>query len=141
MEAGVHLFSQMARTEITPRDNPFRGGFCLLLLLIACIIIEPTACSGRHIDPIIKELYMTHSTTEPRMTSAGVSFTVRVDSVNRDCFISNEALAKLCQLKGGDNDLMETFRAFEATINGVARRLVAANVRGTPLQLGPDSFH
>jgi hypothetical protein len=92
------------------------------------------------LKPILKENYMAHSTKEPHMCSAGINFTVRVDSVNRDCFISNEALSKLCHLKGGDSDLMETFLAFEATINGVARRLVAANVPGTPLQLGPNSF-
>jgi hypothetical protein len=81
------------------------------------------------------------ATTEPSMTSTGIAFTVRVDSIDRECVISREALAKLCTLKGLDTDPMGTFRAFEATINGVARRLVAANVPGTPLQLGPNSFH
>jgi hypothetical protein len=84
---------------------------------------------------------MTHTTAEPQLTEAGVTFTVRVDYVNRDCIISNEALAKLSRLRSGNPDPMETFRAFEATINGVARRMVAANVRGTPLKLGADSFH
>lgn len=84
---------------------------------------------------------MTQSTSEPRLTDHGVAFTVRVDSVNRECVISTESLMKLSALKSGAEDPMETFRAFEATINGVARRMVAANVKGTPLQLGPESFH
>lgn len=84
---------------------------------------------------------MTHGAmTEPKMTDKGIAFTVRVDSENRDCFISNEALSKLCKLRGGEADYLQTFRAFEATINGVARRLVTARVPGTPLQLGPNFF-
>jgi hypothetical protein len=88
-----------------------------------------------------KERNMTQPTAQPKMTENGITFTVRVDSVNRDCVISTEALAKLSQLRQGVSDPMETFQAFEATINGVARRMVTANVPGTPLQLGPQSFH
>lgn len=84
---------------------------------------------------------MTHPIAEPQLTDTGIAFTVRVDSTNRNCVISKEALAKLSQLRAGISDPMETYRAFEATINGVARRMVAANVPGTPLALGPDSFH
>jgi Protein of unknown function (DUF1488) len=82
---------------------------------------------------------MTHPVTEARMTSEGIGFTVRVDFVDRECFISNEALAKL----SGQmiNDPMETFRAMEATITGVARRLVHARVGGAPLVLGPNTFN
>lgn len=83
---------------------------------------------------------MTQSATEPISTNAGIAFTVRVDSVKHDCIISNEALAKLCKLKDGKLDPMETFQAFEATINGVARRLVAAGVPSAPLMVGPQSF-
>ena len=83
---------------------------------------------------------MAHTTAEPTLTSEGITFTVRVDSVNRDCIISNEALAKLGKFKEGESDPMNTFRAFEATINGVARRMVAANVPGTPMLVGPHSF-
>lgn len=84
---------------------------------------------------------MTPPTAQPQMTDDGVAFTVRVDSVNRNCLISKEALAKLSELRSGNSNPMEMFRAFEATINGVARRMVAANVQGTPLKLGPGSFH
>jgi hypothetical protein len=75
------------------------------------------------------------------MTENGIAFTVRVDWVDRDCVISNDALLKLSELKPGIADPMETFRAFEATIKGVARRMVAANVQGSPMRLGPNSFH
>ena len=83
---------------------------------------------------------MTNTTGQAQMTENGIAFTVRVDSVNRDCVISLDALSKLSQLRAGITDPMETYRAFEATINGVARRMVTANVPGTPLQLGPQSF-
>jgi hypothetical protein len=88
-----------------------------------------------------KELQMTQTTEQPRLTERGIVFTVRVDSVNRECEISKESLTKLSALRSGSEEPMETFRAFEATINGVARRMVAANVQGTPLQLKPESFH
>jgi hypothetical protein len=84
---------------------------------------------------------MTDYIAQPRLTKNGVAFTVRVDSVNRECLVSREALDKLSRLRTGISDPMETFRAFEATINGVARRMVTARVPGTPLLLGPDSFH
>lgn len=74
------------------------------------------------------------------LTENGVAFTVSVDFVKRDCIISRDALAKLSHLQAGMVDLMETFRAFEAKINGVARRMVVANVKGSPLQIGPLSF-
>lgn len=83
---------------------------------------------------------MNHPAPEPRITDAGIAFTVLVDSVKRACVISNEALAKLSKLKDGDIDPMTVYRAFEANINGVARRLVAANVQGTPLLVGPQFF-
>jgi len=87
-----------------------------------------------------QEHHMPLSPTEPRLTTDGVVFTVSVDFVKRECMISAEALSKLSRFQNGVADPMETFRAFEATINGVARRMVAANVKGTPMRLGPDSF-
>jgi len=77
------------------------------------------------------------------MTSEGVAFTVRVDSLDRECLITAEALHELSRLKATDvspANMMEVFHAFEATINGVARRLVFARVPGTPLRLGPKTF-
>lgn len=84
---------------------------------------------------------MGHTTERLRITKKGIAFTVRVDSVDRECFISVAALDKLSKFKSGPSEPMKTFLAYEATITGVARRLVTAGVPGTPLQLGPDSFH
>jgi hypothetical protein len=84
---------------------------------------------------------MEHLTTQPHLIDNGIAFTVRVDSIDRECVISNDALAKLSEMQSGTHDPMQTFHAFEAKINGVARRLVTANVPGNPLQLGPNSFH
>lgn len=84
---------------------------------------------------------MTQPAEQPQVTDKGVAFTVRVDFVKRECLISLDALSKLSAMQSGASTPLDTFRAFEATINGVARRLVAANVQGTPLQLGPNSFH
>jgi hypothetical protein len=82
---------------------------------------------------------MTQPSTDVTMTASGIGFTVRVDCVNRECFISNEALVKLSEhMTLGP---METFCAMEGNIRGVARRLVQSGVKGTPLQLGPNTFN
>lgn len=83
---------------------------------------------------------MSPATMQPRAIKSGIKFTVSVEFVSRKCLISNEALSKLAQHRTGPLDAMATFRAYEATIQGVARRLVAANVPGDPLRLGPESF-
>lgn len=86
---------------------------------------------------------MTHFTPQPLLTHEGVLFTVRVDSLDRKCLITEEALDKLSELRNvdvGDADTMDIFRAFENMINGVARRLVTARVPGTPLRMTPNTF-
>jgi hypothetical protein len=86
---------------------------------------------------------MDHITPQPVLTDAGVIFTVRVDSLDRECLVSKDALEKLSTLKSETavgNETMDIFHAFEATINGIARRLVAARVPGTPLVMTPNSF-
>jgi hypothetical protein len=90
-----------------------------------------------------KEHIMSHYTPQPLLTHDGVVFTVRVDSVDRECLVTKEALDKLSALKNidvADSDKMDIFHAFEDTINGVARRLVAARVPGTPLMMRPSTF-
>ena len=85
---------------------------------------------------------MTLSIAKPVLRTDGVAFTVMTnDFIKRDCLITREALVKLTNLPGTTIDPMEIFRAFEAKINGVARRMVTANVAGNPLQLRPESFH
>jgi hypothetical protein len=82
---------------------------------------------------------MIHPSPDVTMTALGIGFTVRVDCVNRECFVSNEALVKLSEhmILGP----METFCALEGNIRGVARRLVQSGVTGTPLQLRPNTFN
>lgn len=76
----------------------------------------------------------------PRLTEDGISFTVSVDYVNHDCLVSKEALAKISRLSGTETDFMDVFKAFEARINGVARRMVTAGVKGTPMLLSDRHF-
>jgi hypothetical protein len=78
--------------------------------------------------------------SQPHLVHDGVAFTVYVDYVKRDCLISSEALAQLSELGAGEADPMQTYCAYEANINGVARRLVAAGVAGTPVELGVRNF-
>lgn len=81
--------------------------------------------------------------SQPFLTGEGVAFTVRVDSLDRACFITKDALQELSRLTAKDSpqaSMMDVFLAFEATINGVARRLVFAKVPGTPLTLGANTF-
>lgn len=80
---------------------------------------------------------------QPRLTEKGVAFTVVVDAVKRECLITQQALHTLSASKRGasSDDIMEIFRAFEANINGIARRLVGAGVAGAPLVIRPETFN
>lgn len=83
---------------------------------------------------------MSEPITNVKMTNAGIVFSVCVEFVNRECFISNEALIKLAAQMFAAIGPMRTFRELEANITGVARRLVHAGVQGSPLQLTPNTF-
>lgn len=83
---------------------------------------------------------MSSSDEQPRLTEQGVAFTVRVEFEPHDCVISLEALARLSALRSTAASPLQTFAAYEARINGVARRMVAARVQGNPLLIGPNSF-
>lgn len=85
---------------------------------------------------------MNQPLNSPTLSQEGVKFTVVVDYVKRDCLITTQALHKLRPLKpeDPDADVMAIFKAFEARINGVARRLVAAGVAGTPLVMRPETI-
>lgn len=80
--------------------------------------------------------------SSPRLSPDGVAFTVVVDYAKRDCLITTQALCKLRALDGNDPnaDIMGIFKDFEANIHGVARRLAAAGVSGSPLILRPETF-
>jgi hypothetical protein len=77
---------------------------------------------------------------KPRLTKAGITFSVTVEFTTYSCLVSNEGLAKLCELLDTKETAMQTFMAFEAKIHGVARRLIAAGVPRNPVVLGPNSF-
>jgi hypothetical protein len=77
---------------------------------------------------------------EPRVADEGVTFTVEVGFIDRECLISKNALSHLRRTKGGQTDFLETYREFEDQIHSVARRLVVAGVSGAPLVLGAAYF-
>jgi len=75
--------------------------------------------------------------SQPHLVSNGVAFTVSVDYVKHACIVSTDALTTM---EPGVADVMATFSTHEATISGIARRLIAAGVPGTPLVLGVQNF-
>jgi hypothetical protein len=77
---------------------------------------------------------------EPGLTNEGVVFSVEVDSVEREFLILKSALLYLCKLQGFTMDFMNTYRACEARIHSVARRLAATAPRGAPLVLNTACF-
>lgn len=80
--------------------------------------------------------------TPPSLSKEGVIFTVVVDFTRHECLVTPQALYKLSAFKSEDQevDIMAIFRAYEANINGIARRLVAAGVAGSPLVMRPETF-
>lgn len=83
---------------------------------------------------------MSEVTSAVTTTSAGVEFTVRVDSTNHACLITQEALVHLSGRNLAKAEVEAVFRAFEPKITGIARRQIHAGVAGKPLLLGPSSF-
>jgi hypothetical protein len=83
---------------------------------------------------------MSRTITAPKVDDDGVTFTVEVGFVDRECLISKNALAHLRRKKGGQADCLSTYKSFEDEIHSVARRLVVAGVSGTPLVLGAAYF-
>lgn len=85
---------------------------------------------------------MTYPNEKPVLVDGGVAFTVvTFDFARHDCVISKEALSVLSKKQSGDFGPMDIFLANEAKIRGVARRMIAARVKGWPLQIEPRSFH
>jgi hypothetical protein len=94
------------------------------------------------VNPDDKERSPAMAISQPHLTESGdaVAFTVCVDYVKRDCLVSKEVLAALSHLELAQADLLNTYFAYEANINGVARRMVAARVQGTPMRLDVRNF-
>jgi imidazolonepropionase-like amidohydrolase len=83
------------------------------------------------------------ASTQAHQTSEGIAFSVQVDYVMHECLITEEALKKLAALGKADGEEVNNlaiFEAYEAKINGIARRLVAAGVKGTPLRVNAASL-
>ncbi|MGB6054947.1 MAG: hypothetical protein WBG17_06880 [Burkholderiaceae bacterium] len=79
---------------------------------------------------------------KPTLIADGVAFSViTVDFTRHDCIISKEALRSLSHQQVGGFGPLEIFQVNEARIRGVARRLIAARVQGSPLQIEAHSFH
>jgi hypothetical protein len=86
------------------------------------------------------EMIMNTISKTPILTDDGVTFSVMVEYKLHDCLVSPEALGNLSQSVATDLDLIATYGAYEAKINGVARRLVMAGVTTSPILLGPKNF-
>ena len=77
---------------------------------------------------------------EPGLTTEGIVFSVEVDLVEREFLILKSALDYLCRLQGFTMDFMNTYRACEAKIHCVARRLASTNPGGSRLVLNTACF-
>lgn len=85
---------------------------------------------------------MAHFSERPALIDDDVAFTViTLDFTRHECIISKEALLSLSKQQNSNFGPMEIFLAFEAKIRGVARRMIAARVKGSPLRLEARSFH
>jgi hypothetical protein len=105
-----------------------------------CVIDAPKEMVS--LSDLPKERNMGQAIVEPTLTKDGVEFTIITpDYVKCACVISTEALAALSPKRAESFGPMEIFHAYEAKILGVARRMLAANVKGSPLRLEPHSFH
>jgi len=76
----------------------------------------------------------------PHLTEDGVTFTVTVDYQRRACLISKQILFDLSRSTDKNLDLLATFYAYHAKIDGIARRMVAAGVQGLPVLLSARNF-
>ncbi|WP_176442308.1 DUF1488 family protein [Noviherbaspirillum humi] len=79
--------------------------------------------------------------TAPKATEEGVLFTVEVGFRERECLVSRNALTRLRRTGSSEEDLLDTYRAFEDRIQSVARRMVVAGASGSPLVLFASSFN
>ena len=83
---------------------------------------------------------MPKASPAPRLTRNGVTFTVTVEFKEHKCLVSPETLIDLCKSQDPQLDLIATYLAYEGRIKGVARRLIAAGVPGSPVRLEAKYF-
>jgi hypothetical protein len=84
---------------------------------------------------------MSNLDTTAELTENGVTFTVTVDYQRRACLVPTEVLSSLSRSADKNLDLLATYDAYHAKIQGVARRMVAAGVEGTPVLLTSRNFN
>ena len=83
---------------------------------------------------------MVNSLESPRLIKGGVMFAVVVDFQSHDCLVPQQTLSDLCQSGDKKIDLLDAYGAYEARIKGVARRLIAAGISGSPILLETKYF-
>lgn len=76
----------------------------------------------------------------PQLTDEGVTFTVAVGFMKRECLIPRQTLSYLCRTWGQDMECMNAFHAYEDTITAVARRIVVAGATKSPVILERKYF-
>lgn len=81
------------------------------------------------------------SAPEPMLSEEGVRFAITIEQSLHPCLVTHDALQRLSREHGFSLDAMNTYRAFEAKINSVARSRVLRGARQLPLVLGAGSFH
>lgn len=76
----------------------------------------------------------------PLLTKAGILFSVTVEFKQYQCLVPATTLSDLSHSKDPKLDLLDTYRAFQSKIEGVARRLISAGLEGKPLVVGSGYF-
>lgn len=82
-----------------------------------------------------------HLTSEPMLTSEGVLFTVMIELTPHQCVVTRDALAQLAREHGFSMNPINTYRAFEAKINSVARSQLFRRKGHSSLVLEAGFFH
>ncbi|WP_395824325.1 DUF1488 family protein [Collimonas sp.] len=105
---------------------------------------QPDKISSKHHltlrNRIIVETMMDNVPAAPRLTNAGVLFSVVVEFQQYQCLVPRATLSNLSHSTDPKLDLLGTYRAFQSKIEGVARRLIGAGIVGQPLIVGSGYF-
>jgi hypothetical protein len=80
------------------------------------------------------------NTKDDGLFSSGITFSVEVESQDYDCLVSGEALSELIKMSDGLIAPFQAYAAYKSRIHGVARRLVAAGIGGSPVILRARHF-
>ena len=83
---------------------------------------------------------MDNELAPPRLTRAGIVFSVIVNYRHYQCLVPASTLADLSHSKDPKLDLLNTYRVFQTKIEGVARRVINAGVAGVPIVVGSGYF-